>query len=281
MVSKKSCGCKGSKRCNHCLKDCDHPKVFINKVESAGHSKRVFKLHERDDCQCQKKHKCHDEVCVREKCTCEHHTKVTCTCCRCVKHQSPCSTCEKEICICEHVEKHECRVEECKCECDGCKRHTIIPDCEDLYEDKCEVRPKHCPEEIKGFDFCRKKEEMKCFKHCAPISQPCDCHSYNHFTSRANLEFSGLVVVKNTGNPTSGCSMKVCVTDRCGTELVATVNPGSSVPIFVDGLISLDISCFKNVSDVPGTGICTGEVIFDMEYCTIKYIAHPHQDECC
>ncbi|MCA1060166.1 hypothetical protein LCL96_14605 [Rossellomorea aquimaris] len=75
--------------------------------------------------------------------------------------------------------------------------------------------------------------------------------------------------------------MKVCVTDRCGPEFVATVNPGSSVPIFVEGLISLDISCFKNVTDLAGAGICNGEVIFDLEYCTTTYIAMPHKDDCC
>ncbi|MFI8684562.1 S-Ena type endospore appendage [Rossellomorea sp. NPDC077527] len=150
-----------------------------------------------------------------------------------------------------------------------------------MYEDKCEELPKHCPEEIKGLDLCKKKEEMKCFKHCAPISQPCDCQSYNHFTSRANLEFSGLIVVKNTGNPTSGCAMEVCVTDGCGSDLVAIVTPGSSVPVFVEGLISLDIACGKERCKQPGPGTCTGEIIFDLEYCITTYVTHPHDGGCC
>lgn len=128
----------------------------------------------------------------------------------------------------------------------------------------------HCPDRVKGFNLCRKLNELRCFKHCEPISQPCDELFYNYFTSRTNFEFSGLVVVTNTGNPTSGCSMQIRVTDRAGTAIVATVSAGASVPIFVEGLISLDIACFPNEPELPVPATCSGEVIFDLEYCATK-----------
>lgn len=133
----------------------------------------------------------------------------------------------------------------------------------DWYEDK-----EPCPDRVKGFNLCKKRNELRCFKHCEPISQPCDTSFYNYFTSRTNAEFSGLIVVTNT-RTTSGCSMQVQVTDRLGTTLVATVNPGASVPIFVEALISLDIACVPNAAPaVPAT--CEGEIIFDLEYCASK-----------
>ncbi|XEE12623.1 S-Ena type endospore appendage [Sporosarcina pasteurii] len=110
------------------------------------------------------------------------------------------------------------------------------------------------------------------------MSQPCDCRYYNHFTSRLNLDFSGLVVVKNTGKPACGCSMKVRVTDIAGTSLVATVSPGASVPIFVECLRSLDIACFKHGAETPVTETCSGEVIFDLEYCITRSIPHRNND---
>ncbi|MFG6495664.1 hypothetical protein P8610_09920 [Fictibacillus sp. UD] len=125
---------------------------------------------------------------------------------------------------------------------------------------------KHCPDKIKGFDLCKKKKELKCFKHCSPISQPCDEIFYNQFTSRADMDFSGLIVVVNSGNITNGCSMEVQVTDSAGTSTVAVINPGASVPIFTDSLISLDIKCFKNESENPLPGTCSGEIKYDLEY---------------
>lgn len=128
-----------------------------------------------------------------------------------------------------------------------------------------------CPDRVKGFNLCKKRNELRCFKQCQPISQPCDEVFYNYFTSRTNFEFSGLVVVTNTGNPTSGCSMEVRVSDRAGMEMVvATVNPGASIPIFVEGLISLDIACIPNDPELPVPATCSGEIIFDLEYCATK-----------
>lgn len=144
--------------------------------------------------------------------------------------------------------------------------------------EKCETSTKschedreHCPDRVKGFNLCKKRNELRCFKQCQPISQPCDSLFYNYFTSRTNFEFSGLIVVSNTGNPTSGCSMLVRVTDRAGTaQVVATVSPGASVPIFVEGLISLDIACVPNDPELPLPSTCSGEVLFDLEYCATK-----------
>ncbi|WP_146815599.1 S-Ena type endospore appendage [Halobacillus faecis] len=203
MSKKDSYGYKGFKQCDICQKKNDPSRVFTNRVEADGISQRVFKFHDKEDCD----HDYYDDECESE--------------------------------------------EFCGCYCEPCH--------------------KPCPDKVKGFDFCKKKEEIKCFKHCAPISQPCDCCKYNYFTSRANLDFSGLIVVKNTSNLTSNCSMKVCLTDSCGTAGVATVNPGSSVSLFVEGLSSLDISCFKHASETTDKGLCVGEVIFDLEYCTIQY----------
>lgn len=182
---------------------------------------------------------------------------------------------------CDSHNNHTCDEE---CEDDMCERYNCCGceecnECEKCCRESCEPpHHKECPKKIKGFDFCRKKEDIKCFKHCAPISQPCDFCKYNYFTSRANLDFSGLVVVKNTSNLTTGCSMKVCVTDKCGTDGVATVNPGSSVSIFVEELTSLDIICLSHCQEQASTGPCVGEVIFDLEYCTIKYMSN---HECC
>ncbi|MFI8684560.1 S-Ena type endospore appendage [Rossellomorea sp. NPDC077527] len=136
-----------------------------------------------------------------------------------------------------------------------------------------------CPDRVKGFNLCKKRNELRCFKQCQPISQPCSSASadplpyFNYFTSRTNFEFSGLVVVTNSGNPTSGCSMRVRVTDRAGggsSQVVANVSPGASVPIFVEGLISLDIACISADSELPVPTTCSGEVIFDLEYCATK-----------
>lgn len=162
------------------------------------------------------------------------------------------------------VQNCYCGKEECIC-------------CEDL----CFNRGCGCVEKCtcgkkKGMEMCKKKFDYKCFKHCAPISQVCDGCFYNHFTNRANLGFGGLVVVKNTGNPSTGCMMKVCVRDSCGTEVVAKIHPGSSVPVFVEGLTLLEIACYQQKDECSCSGICTGEVIFDLEYCTVKYI----EDHC-
>ncbi len=137
-----------------------------------------------------------------------------------------------------------------------------------------------CPDRVKGFNLCKKRNELRCFKQCQPISQPCNTGGdddpityYNYFISRTNFEFSGLVVVTNSGNPTSGCTMRVRVTDRAGggaSQVVATVSPGASVPIFVEGLISLDIACVSAETELPVPTTCSGEVIFDLEYCATK-----------
>lgn len=74
--------------------------------------------------------------------------------------------------------------------------------------------------------------------------------------------------------------MKVRVKDCAGTAVVATVSPGSSVPIFVEGLILLDIACFQAGSEPHCTVGCSGEVIFDLEYCTIKYVIDGDFNEC-
>lgn len=143
--------------------------------------------------------------------------------------------------------------------------------------EKCEMPKKNwyeekepCPDRVKGFNLCKQRNELRCFKHCEPISQPCDALFYNYFTSRTNFEFSGLVVIKNTGNPTSGCSMQIRVTDRAGTAIVATVSAGASVPIYVEGLTSLDIACLPNEPELPVPATCSGEVIFDLEYCATR-----------
>lgn len=169
-------------------------------------------------------------------------------------------------CGCKEQEKCNCR-----------KKMGDYPKMHHHGYEKCEMPKKHgydekelCPDRIKGFNLCRKRNELRCFKHCEPISQPCDTLFYNYFTSRTNFEFSGLVVVTNTGNPTSGCSMQVRVTDRAGTAVVATVSAGASVPIFVEGLISLDIACLPNAVELPVPATCSGEVIFDLEYCATK-----------
>ena len=147
------------------------------------------------------------------------------------------------------------------------------------YEEKCNMPKKNwyeekeaCPDRVKGYNLCKKRNELRCFKQCQPISQPCDGTAFNYFTSRTNFEFSGLVVVTNTGNPTSGCSIEVYVTDRAGngSDLVATVSPGASVPVFVEGLISLDIICIPNETELPVPAACSGEIIFDLEYCATK-----------
>jgi hypothetical protein len=143
--------------------------------------------------------------------------------------------------------------------------------------DKCDMPKKsrydekdHCPSRVTGFNLCRKINELRCFKHCEPVSQPCNETAYNYFTSRTNFDFSGLIVVSNTGNPPSGCAMEVIVTDRAGVSNPIIVNPGASVPIFVEGLISLTIACIPGVEVLPITPTCSGEIIFDLEYCATK-----------
>ncbi|MCH6267741.1 MULTISPECIES: S-Ena type endospore appendage [Neobacillus] len=172
------------------------------------------------------------------------------------------------------VKKCNCgQQEQCTCK----KRHMVHSgECEQKHHhyamgemrNHCNHQHEVCPEKVKGFNLCRRRNELRCFKQCEPISQPCDGLFYNYFTSRTNFEFSGLVVVTNTGNPTSGCSMQVRVTDRAGTAaVVATVSPGASVPIFVEGLTSLDIACVPNPIELPVPSICSGEIRFDLEYC--------------
>lgn len=158
--------------------------------------------------------------------------------------------------------------EECKCK----KTFHGKPkwDSDDMHKKQCDHEKKSCADNVKGFNLCRRRNELRCFKHCEPISQPCDTLFYNYFTSRTNFEFSGLIVVTNTGNPTSGCSMQVRVTDRAGTAVVATVSPGASVPLFVEGITSLDIACVPNTVELLVPAICSGEVIFDLEYCASK-----------
>ncbi|MBO9128087.1 S-Ena type endospore appendage [Bacillus sp. 165] len=165
----------------------------------------------------------------------------------------------------KHHKKHEC---------DCCEIQVKVCKCDE--EPKCDK-----PIEVKGLNLCHKKE-VKCFKHCSPISQPCNCQFFNHFTSRADIEFSGLIVVKNTGIAACGCYMLVRVTDSKGESVVATVTPESSVPIFVDCLTSLDISCFKHADKSPCTTTCKGEIIFDLEYWAVQCITdHRHgHDEC-
>lgn len=151
------------------------------------------------------------------------------------------------------------------------------PKMEHYKHEKCEMPKKHwheekdfCPDRVKGFNLCKKRNELRCFKHCQPISQPCDETPYSYFRSRTNFEFSGLVVVTNTVTA-SNCTMDVLVTDRAGTEQVATLNPGASFPIFVEGLINLQIRC--NTPETPpavAEDICSGEIIFDLEYCASK-----------
>lgn len=147
--------------------------------------------------------------------------------------------------------------------------------------DKCEIPNQRffdekCPDRVKGFNLCKKRNELRCFKQCQPISQPCittdpvAADFVNYFKNRTNFEFSGLVVVSNTGNPTSGCSMRIRVTDRAGTNVVATVYPGASIPIFVEGLVSIDIVCVSTETDPVVPATCSGEVIFDLEYCATK-----------
>ncbi|GEN53681.1 S-Ena type endospore appendage [Halobacillus faecis] len=143
---------------------------------------------------------------------------------------------------------------------DKCKMPT-----KDLFDDRC-------PDKVKGFNLCNKRNELRCFKQCQPISQPCgttdaELEFFNYFTNRTNFNFSGLVVVKNTG----GCSMVVEVTDRVGMgSEVATVNPGASIPIFVEGLVSLDIACNPSEEELLVSPTCDGEIIFDLEYCATK-----------
>lgn len=167
-------------------------------------------------------------------------------------------------CGCKEQEKCNCRI---KME-DYPKMH------HHGYE-KCEMPKKNrydemdsCTDRVKGFNLCRKIKEARCFKHCEPISQPCNGELFNYFTSRTNYEFSGLIVVSNTRNAPGACPMTVSVTDRTGTEEVATINPGASVPIFVEGLVSLDISCGEETTTPTST--CDGEIIFDLEYCATK-----------
>jgi hypothetical protein len=282
----RSCGCKGTQSCSLCQRSNDHPKLYINKDEHRERSKTLFKHIDKDKEHC-KHHQEEDDFdqhislwddCDKERCKCEQHKKRKCKCHHCEKKSCKCEHCDEHKCKCEY-EMHECKWDDCvvnHCECDFCEIKLCEYDFMD--EDSCEYVHKPCPDEVKGYDLCRKKEELKCFKHCGPISQPCDSIFYNHFTSRANMDFSGLIVVKNTGNPNSGCAMKVCVTDRAGTSIVAIVNPGASVPIFVEGLITLEIACFRNESENPATTLCCGEVIFDLEYCTTRYVSHHHDE---
>ncbi|QPC48268.1 S-Ena type endospore appendage [Mangrovibacillus cuniculi] len=241
-IKKKDCGCKGEERCEKCRKGATHSNVYMKENNYFGMDKYAFKLHDKDHCIHPKPCGCH-----HNDCECDHHKK----------HH--CDKCKKDDCC----ECHEC-----------CEEPIIIYDCDEKECRKCHKK------EVKGLNLCRKKVDFKCFKHCSPISQPCDCIYYNQFTSRANLEFSGLVVVKNTGNTSNGCSMKVCVSDRAGTAVVATVNPGSSVPVFVEGLTSLEIACFQPKDDVPCSVLCVGEIIFDLEYCTIKYVKDDCEEFC-
>lgn len=187
-----------------------------------------------------------------------------------------CECKENEPCTCnmsymgyhrEHKKKHHhYAIFEISKDCDH-KKEKCHPE-----KEECPHEKEKCSDSVKGYNLCGKKIELRCFKHCEPISQPCDESFYNYFTSRTNFEFSGLIVITNTGNPTSGCSMQVGVTDRVGTAIVATVSPGASVPIFVEGITSLDIACFDTVSPPPLPSICSGEIIFDLEYCTSRAI---------
>ena len=305
----RSCGCRGFQRCNQCHRSVGGPKIYINESICTGKSKSVFKLKHSEKgkhyFEHHGKHHCRSDDCEKDKCKCDDCEKHKCKCVDCEKHKCKCEDCGKNKCKCEDCwkdkckcvdcEKHKCKCEDCgkdKCKCVDCEKHKckwdgceefngdsnifemMLGESDDIPKDNCNDDHKLCPEEIKGFDFCRKEEELRCFKHCGPISQPCDCNYYNHFTSRSNLDFSGLIVIKNTGNSASGCSMEVRVTDIAGSAIVATVSPGASVPIFVECLRSLDIACFKNESV---TETCSGEVIFDLEYCTTRYVSHRYK----
>ncbi|MCA1060164.1 hypothetical protein LCL96_14595 [Rossellomorea aquimaris] len=151
--------------------------------------------------------------------------------------------------------------------------HCVYEKC-DMPKKKWYEEKEACPDRVKGYNLCKKRNELRCFKQCQPISQPCSDATapeyFNYFTSRTNFEFSGLVVVSNTGNPTSGCSMLVRVTDRVGTNTVAEVNPGASIPIFVEGLIALEIACVEGDVVLPVPATCSGEIIFDLEYCATR-----------
>ncbi|MFC4799711.1 MULTISPECIES: S-Ena type endospore appendage [Neobacillus] len=205
-----------------------------------------------------------------------------------MSEEKNCDCKEKECCTCkksyrgysrEPIKKHHhyeaCEIQK-NCEREKEKCHHEKEHC-DHKKEKCHHKKEHCdhekekcPDTVKGFNLCRRRNELRCFKQCEPVSQPCDNKYYNYFTSRTNFEFNGLVVVTNTGNPTSGCSMKVSVSDRVGSDVVATVSPGASVPIFVEGLTMLDIKCVPNELELPVPPICSGEIIFDLEYCASR-----------
>lgn len=279
----RSCGCSGSQSCKLCRRSDDHPKVYINKNEQREKSRYLFKHDDEDQCEhhdkndhkiddCDKQKCKWDDDCEKDNCKCGHK-KHKCNCHHPDKDNCKWDDCEIKICRGEYYQEHDSICEDCEVligECDFCE--IMQCDCDERHGDICKIEHKCCKEEVKGLDLCRKKEELRCFKHCGPVSQPCDSIFYNHFTSRANLSFSGLIVVKNTGNLTNGCSMEVRVTDRAGTSTVAIVSPGASVPIFVECLSSLDIACFQNVSEPPVPATCSGEVIFDLEYCTTRYV---------
>jgi len=217
--------------------------VYIKENKYVDMDKYIIKLHDDHHYFC-KKHNNDDH------CEYEYNNKATTNFdnfqqddhCSCNNHDD---CCEEHILVCEHVEK------------DGCKCNNV-----------------------KGLNLCEKEVEVKYFKHCSPISQPCDCIYYNHFISRTNLEFNGLFVVKNTGNSSKGCLMKVCVTDKNGTAVVAIVNPGSSVPIFVEGLMSVEIACLMQKENMSCPLLCVGEIIFDLEYCSSKYVETRCEDSC-
>lgn len=153
---------------------------------------------------------------------------------------------------------------DCKCK-ENHGHHHYKADKKYWNEDK-----EQCPDRVKGFNLCKKLNELRCFKQCQPISQPCDGSFYNYFTSRTNYEFSGLVVITNTGNPTSGCSMRIIVVDRAGTSEEIVVNAGASFPVFVEGLTSLFVACDPNNPPNVNLATCSGEIIFDLEYCATK-----------
>ncbi|WML53364.1 DUF3992 domain-containing protein [Neobacillus sp. PS3-12] len=145
--------------------------------------------------------------------------------------------------------------------------------CENVPKCHFEHEKNPCHNPVKGFNLCRRRQELRCFKHCEPISQPCDSNFQPYFSSRTNIEFSGLIVVTNTGNPTSGCSMSVRITDRLSPAgaVVATVNPGASIPIFVEGITLLEIACIPNPTEpAAALSTCSGEIVFDLDYCASR-----------
>ncbi|QPC48267.1 S-Ena type endospore appendage [Mangrovibacillus cuniculi] len=135
-----------------------------------------------------------------------------------------------------------------------------------------------CPDKVKGYNLCKKRNELRCFKQCQPISQPCGteetAESFNYFSNRTNYDFSGLIVVTNTGNAATGCTIEVQVIDRLSANGGGTANievsPEASVPIFVEGLVSLDIRCISSATTTPIPATCSGEILFDLEYCATK-----------